>query len=324
MTDVAVIGIGNMGRNHVRIYSEMKECRLVAIADVNRAAEEVAGKFGCRYYTDYKDMLEKERPDAVSVCVPTSLHYKVSQDVIKAGCHILIEKPIASSVKEAEELVRMAKARGLKLTVGHVERFNPAVQKLKEIIQTGKLGKVTSLLARRVGLFPPQIRDANVVVDLAVHDIDVFNYLLGRRPERVFASAGRALINKREDYADIFLRYREANGLIEVNWITPVKVRALNATGTKGYVSLNYITQELVLYESNYERSYDRFGDFVVKFGEPKKVIVDIAKAEPLKAELKHFIDCVKNNKEPLVSGQEAIEVLKAAQQAIESYRRGR
>jgi UDP-N-acetylglucosamine 3-dehydrogenase len=316
MIRVAVIGAGNMGKNHVRTYSEMGGVGLAAIADPSAESKALAEKHGCKHYSDYKNMLDSEKPDAVSVCVPTSMHYQVAKDVIARGVNLLIEKPITRDVKEAEEIVRLAKEKGVKLAVGHIERFNPAVRKLKEIIGKGKLGDVTSITARRVGLFPPQIKDADVVIDLAVHDIDVFNFLLGRKPDRVLCEAGRAIISKREDYADIFMKYGSANGFIQVNWITPVKIRQLNVTGTKGYAELNYITQELVIYESNYEKKYADFGDFVLKFGEPKKTVVDVQKGEPLRSELEHFISCVQNNKQPEVDGNAGLDALRIALEA--------
>ncbi len=314
--NAAVIGTGNMGKNHVRAYSEMDGVKLVAIADISENAEQLAEKHGCKYYSDYKEMLESEKLDAVSVCVPTSMHYSVAKDVISRGVSLLIEKPITRDVKEAEEIVGLAKAAGVKLAVGHIERFNPAVRKLKEVIEEGRLGDVTSIIARRVGLFPPQIKDANVVIDLAVHDIDVCNFLLGKKPDRVLCESGMAVISKREDFADIFMKYGSTNAFIQVNWITPVKIRQLNITGTKGYAELNYITQELVLYESNYEKQYSDFGDFVLKFGEPKKAVIDVQKGEPLRLELEHFISCVKNNKQPEVDGKEGLDVLRTALEA--------
>ncbi|MBN2101821.1 MAG: Gfo/Idh/MocA family oxidoreductase [Candidatus Aenigmarchaeota archaeon] len=318
--NVAVIGTGNMGRNHIRTYSEIDDAKLVAISDViEDRGKGLAEKFGCRFYKDYNEMFKKEKIDIVSICVPTFLHKKVAKDVISHGVNFLIEKPIARNVEEGEEIVKLARKKGLKMTVGHIERFNPAVQKLKAMIDEGKLGNITSVLARRVGIFPPQIKDANVVIDLAVHDIDVINYLLGKSPDKVYAGLGKALIEKRHDYANIFLKYNGANAFIEVNWITPVKIRRLSVTGTKGYAELNYITQELIYYESIYDKFCDDFGDFVINFGEPNITKVNIKKEEPLKVELKHFIDCIENNKEPIVTGEQALEALRVSEMALNS-----
>ncbi|MBM3303740.1 MAG: Gfo/Idh/MocA family oxidoreductase, partial [Candidatus Aenigmarchaeota archaeon] len=142
MLNVAVIGAGNMGKNHVRTYAEMDDVKLAAIADISDNGRLLAEKHGCKYYADYREMLEKEKLDAVSVCVPTSLHHVVAKDVMAAGVSLLIEKPITRDVKEGEELVRLAKSKGVKLAVGHIERFNPAVRKLKGIMDAGRLGDI--------------------------------------------------------------------------------------------------------------------------------------------------------------------------------------
>lgn len=311
---VAVIGVGAMGRNHARVYSEMPGCRLVAVADVDKEkSEEIADKFNCKYYLDYKKMLEQEDIEAVSIAVPTKFHKDVSIYVIEKGIHLLLEKPIAGTVEEAEKIIKMAKEKKIKLLIGHIERFNPAVIRLKKIIDDGKLGVVTSIIARRVGLFPPRIKDANIVIDVSVHDIDIIRYLMGKEPEEVCTSGSKSLNSNREDQVVALLKYKGANGVIQSNWITPIKIRNLSVTGTKGYAELNYMTQELILYESNYETTFDDYGDFIVKFGKQNTIKVDVKFKEPLKGEIEHFFDCINFNESPLVSGEEALEALKIA-----------
>ncbi|NOQ55332.1 MAG: hypothetical protein GQ477_00845, partial [Nanohaloarchaea archaeon] len=146
---------------------------------------------------------------------------------------------------------------------------------------------------------------------LAVHDIDIFNYLLEQTPEKISSNLGNALIDDRPDYANILLKYDGASAFIEVNWTTPVKIRTLSITGTKGYVELDYITQDLVMYETNIEKEFNSFGDFIIKFGEAKHKTIDIKKSEPLKNELTHFIDCVEKGTRPKVTGEDALEALK-------------
>lgn len=321
MVNVAVIGIGNMGKNHVRVYSELKSASLVAISDLNKDGHAVAKKTGCRFYKDYNDMLAEEAIDAVSICVPTKLHKKVAMDCIREGTGVLIEKPIADTVENARDIIRAAEKAGVLLTVGHIERFNPAVQKLKSLMKQKKLGQITSIVARRVGAFPPQIKDANVFLDLAVHDIDIFNYLLETAPTKVYSRAGAALNGRREDHAVLIFNYGSATCFLQVNWITPIKLRQLSVTGTKGYAELNYITQDLVIYKSVYERTYDSFGDFVVKFGTPKELKVNLKKEEPLKAELRHFIDCVRGKARPLVTGADGLLALQLSIDAAKSYK---
>lgn len=314
---VAVIGVGNMGKHHARVYSEMDGVELVSISDIDEKREEVAKRFGCKFYNDYKEMIEKEEIDAVSIVVPTKLHKDIALECIKHGKNVLVEKPISDTPENAREIINAAKEKGVKLAVGHVERFNPAVQKLREIIKKGELGDITTVVARRVGVFPSQVQDANVIIDIGVHDIDILNYLLERKPDKVFARSGKAISKNRDDYADILLKYDGANAFIQVNWITPVKIRNLAVTGTKGYAELNYITQELVLYRSNY-RVIDDFSD-VIKFGTPEIVKIDLDKSEPLKVELNSFVNCIKNDKEPVVSGEDGINALEVALEAIKA-----
>ena len=269
--NTCVIGVGNMGRYHARTYFKLNNVNLEAVSDINeKTGRKVAKEFNCKYYKDYNEMLVKENLDAVSITVPTKLHKKVALDMIKTKKHVLIEKPIASTIKEAKEIIKAAKKAGVKLTVGHIERFNPAVQELKRIIQGGKLGQIVSIIAKRVGVFPPQVRDTSVIIDLAIHDIDIFNYLINQQPTSVFVKGRKVLRYEQDDSAEILLSYNDISCFIQVNWITPIKIRTLSVTGSKGYVELNYITQKLEMFQSKYTREFDSFGEFV-KFGEPIK-----------------------------------------------------
>lgn len=312
---VAVIGVGNMGQHHARNYTEIANVELLAVSDVNpKIGKPIAERFKCKYYSDYKEMLEKEEIELVTIAVPTKLHKKVALDCIKKGVHILIEKPIAATVAEAKELVAAARAKGIKFTVGHIERFNPAVIKLKELVDAGKLGHITSVVTRRIGPMPGQIKDANVVIDIGVHDIDLMNWFFGKLPDQVVAGGGNALNKMQQDYANVFLKYGKMSGLSQANWITPVKIRTMAVSGTKAYAEVNFITQELALYESEYSTEYDDFGEFVIKFGQPKdKKIIKVNNVEPLKAEIKAFIKAIKENKTPVVTAREAIDALDIA-----------
>jgi len=321
MINVAVIGLGNMGKHHARNYATMLDVRLVAVCDLNQdLANATARKFSCAAYHDYKLMLANEKVEAVSIVVPTKYHKEVALYCIEQRLDILIEKPISATVAEADEIIAKAKEKKVLLQVGHVERFNPAVRRLKEIIKEGKLGEVTSIIARRVGAVPIQVRDANVVVDLAVHDIDIINYLYESKVDHISGNIGKAMIEKREDYAEIFLKYGNRSGFIQVNWITPIKIRNLSVTGSKGYAELNYLTQELVIYESNYTKEItDEYGDYVIKFGVPNKTQIGVEQIEPLFLELTDFMNCVKTRERPLVSGEVGLEALRIALEVMGS-----
>lgn len=322
MPRVGVIGVGNMGYHHARNYAEIPNAQLVAVADPNEErGRSVAERFSCRFFRSFEQMLEKEAIEAVSIVLPTNLHYQVARQVIAAGIPALVEKPLAATVAEAEALTAAARERGVLLAVGHIERFNPAVQELRRRLDAGELGAVRSVVAKRVGVLPPQVKDANVIVDLAVHDIDVIGYLLGSAPTEVYAAGGRALLSDRLDDAEIFLKYGDIGCFIQVNWITPLKIRTLSVTGSAGYAELNYVTQKLEIYQSNVERHFDDFGDFVIRFGTPRTVTVPITAREPLRLELEAFLQAVEGKSANIVSGEEGTEALVVAYRALEALK---
>jgi len=306
MIRVGVIGAGAMGQHHVRIYSEMENVELVGISDVSDArVKELSEKYDTKGFTDYNELLA-EGLDAVSIVVPTTLHMPVGLDVIASGANLLVEKPIADSLENAEKLTRAADDACVKLMVGHIERFNPAVTKLKEIIDSGLLGKIVSISARRVGPYNPRIRDVGVILDIGVHDIDVISYLYSKRVNEVYSIAG-ADIHSFEDHAVIVLRYdHEFSGIVETNWLTPHKVRNLTVIGVSGVAYLDYIDQTVELHD----------GEWIRK--------AKVEKAEPLKRELEHFIDSISNGTKPVTSGEDGIHVLEVAMAAIKSYHEGK
>ena len=313
--NAAVIGVGNMGKHHARNYNEIEDINLVAITDLNpKIGEPLAKEYGCKYYKDYKEMIEKEQIDLITIAVPTKYHKKVALDCIKKGINILLEKPIAATVAEAKQVVKAAKEKGVKFTVGHIERFNPAVIKLKQLIDNGKIGEIVSIGTTRIGPMPPQIKDANVVIDIGVHDIDLINWFYGALPTQIIATSGNALNKMQKDYVDAFMKYGDKSGSIQANWITPAKVRRMVVCGTKAYVELNFITQELALYESEYSFETDSFGEFVIQFGQLKdKEVIPVDNIEPLRAEIESFIKAIQNDTKPVMTAREAIDALEIA-----------
>lgn len=303
---VGVIGVGAMGQHHARVYHEMDDVELVGVSDIDHTrAQQIAEMHDTDAYTDYREMLSRG-PDAVSIAVPTTLHKKVAMDAISCGVHLLVEKPIANSIDDADEMVSAAKDAGVKLMVGHIERFNPAVIKLKEIIDGGLLGEIVSISTRRVGPHNPRIRDVGIIMDLGVHDIDTISYLYNERAESVYAIAGNGSQNAHENHANILMRFSDNRaGMIDVNWLTPHKVRRLTAVGTEGVAYLDYITQTAELHDGEWIRS------------------AKIEKKEPLVNELEYFIGIAKNNRSYLFE-DDGRYVLRTALAAIQSYEEGR
>jgi UDP-N-acetylglucosamine 3-dehydrogenase len=295
---VGVVGVGNMGQHHARVYSEISDCELVGVVDLDLAlAESVAERHGTKAFTNHKDLM-REGVDAVSIAVPTSCHYEIASFFLENGIHCLIEKPIAKTLDEGRRLVQLAEEKGVKLMVGHIERYNPAVRKMKEIVVKGLLGKILIVNTRRVGPFPPKVADVGIVVDLATHDIDVVRYLYGKEPSKSYSKVG-SIKHPFEDHALILLDFGEGAASIEVNWFTPHKVRTAVVTGTDGIAYMDYIKQSIVIYNSEWVM-------------EPK-----IENFEPLKAEIAHFISCIREDKEPLTSGEEGLRTLEVAYRCL-------
>ncbi len=310
--NVAVIGVGNMGRHHARVYAEIEGVNLVAVADRNKnIGQKIARKFQCRYYTDFLNLLNSEKIDAATIAVPTSLHKDIAIACIDKGIPVLIEKPIAESVQSAQKIINKSKKKKIAVCIGHIERFNPVVQQLKKLIKQNRFGRIISISSKRVGLYPPQISDVDVIIDLAVHDIDVCNFLLEKEPQSVYARAGKALNSKRFDYSDIFLNYNGVDVLLQVNWITPVKVRELTLTGIKCYAELSYLNQTLRLYKKGHGEDVD-----IINIEE-----INLRKEEPLKRELQNFVEFIKTKKGDVVNAEAGLLSLKVALKAIDSHK---
>jgi len=305
---VAVVGAGFWGKNHIRVLDEIPEVELVAVCDIDKQrAEAISERYGLKSYENSMDMYKNEEIDAVTICVWSS---KLAEETIKAlkmRKHVFVEKPMASSVREAQRVLKVAKATKLKLQVGFIERFNPAVKRVKKIIEDGVIGVPISASARRVSRWPQRIGDVGVVKDAAIHDIDVLRFLFIEDPVSVYARVGYLWHEKFEDYAQIMLVFPSGKtALIEANWLTPYKVRKLTITGSEAIINLDYITQEVKI--ETREQTLTPKHEW----------------EEPLKIELRHFIDCILNDVEPSVSGIDGLKALKIAEAALKSAAKGR
>ena len=305
MIKVGVIGTGEMGQNHVRIYSEMDDVELFGISDVNEVqVNQIAKKYNTKPFTEYAKLLDCGL-NAVSIAVPTTLHTQVVLDSIAAGVNVLVEKPIADTIENADKMITAASDAKLILMVGHVERFNPAITKMKEIIDEGSIGKILSISTRRVGPSNPRIQDVGIILDLGVHDIDIISYLYNANALKVYTVAGSES-HSQEDHASILLEFDgNRSGVVETNWFTPHKVRKMAVVGVSGVAYLDYIDQTVSIHDGKWIRE------------------AKIENAEPLKIELKHFIDVVRTGNETLVTGEDGKQALEVALAAIKSYKNG-
>jgi UDP-N-acetylglucosamine 3-dehydrogenase len=317
---VGVVGVGSMGKNHARIYSEI--ANLIGVADTNeKAGRALARRLNTEYYRDHGELIGAG-VEAVTVATPTALHSSISKDLICAGVNVLIEKPICPTIEESLELVDMAEDKGVVLAVGMVERHNPVVEFAKKAIENGEYGNVITATARRVSSFPDRIKDVGVILDLGIHDMDVMRHLVGSEVVSVFCSGGKYK-HEFEDYANILLDFENGvSGFIEVNWLTPMKVRKLSLTCTKNFVELDYPSQSVEISSSTL-REYDPFNIYRSHYEFDSRQ-VRLKKQEPLKRELEDFLGSIRDKRSPLVTGEDAVMSLRAALAAVESQKTGK
>lgn len=327
-----VIGVGSMGENHVRVYSELENTLLQSAADVNEETlRKTNQKYNISAYKDYGEMLSKEKLDIVSIVVPNSLHKQVAFDVISLGIPTLLEKPLALTVKEGEEIVDYAEKKKVKLMVGYLERFNPAVIELKKRLDDSELGRVYSIDVRRIGPSSTRKRDSGVLFNIGIHDLDIIQYLLNSEPVSMHSESTKGIYSEHKDMFYGLLRFpNRVIASLSINWVSPAKVRQLCVTGEKGMFVVDYLTQDLFFYENannksvNHEKEQKQtasqeFLSVLKGASEGNMIKYHINRKEPLRAEIEHFVDCVAKNKKPLIDGREALKSLRLAERLIKA-----
>ena len=337
MTDTplraAVIGLGAMGANHARVYAEIDGVELAAVADTDPARVEAATRArAARGYDDYRRMLAEERVDLLTVAVPTRAHLDVAAHVIERGVPLLVEKPLAATLAEGERLRDLAAASGVPLMVGHIERFNPAVVELQARLRAGELGRVFQVHARRVGPFPERVRDVGVVLDLAPHDIDVMRFLLGSEVVRVQAETEQRINTEHEDMLAGLLRF--ANGVVgvlDINWLTPTKIRELSVLGERGMFVVDYLARDLTFYENAHVSGLSAAAGQPVDWAarhlkgvsEGPVHMLHVEKREPLRVELEAFARAVRDGTPVAVTADDGLAAMAAAEALVRAARTG-
>jgi predicted dehydrogenase len=306
-----VVGVGQMGQYHVGVYSEMVNVELIGVADRDRVrATTIAEKYNTRVYEDYRALIDTV--DVVSIAVPTSLHYTVTRDFLKAGVHVLVEKPIAYTMDEARDLFRLAEANGVVLHVGHVERFNGAVQELKKIVHEPWL-----IESRRLGPFVPRVKEDGVVLDLMIHDLDIILNLVNA-PIQLIRVLGKAIYSGHEDLASVQLCFQ--NGCIAnilASRATEVKIRTMAITQRDAYIFLDYTDQDIRVHRQASSEHVVTRG--ALRYRQESLIErIFVHKDNPLKLEIKHLIDCATNGLSRTVSVEEDLRSLQVALQILE------
>jgi len=304
---LGLAGLGSMGRNHLRVISNHPETSLAAIADTDPAAlDAAAAQTGARGFADPLAMIAEAELDGLVIAAPTTAHVALALAAIDRGVTLLVEKPLAATVEDGLTIVAAARKRGIRVQVGHVERYNPAVLEMGRLLRAGWLSTIYAITSRRAGPFPARIRDVGVTVDLGTHDVDMLSWIAGERPVRVYAETAQRLHASHEDLTFGLLHFPSgATGFLDVDWLTPAKRRSLVAVGEEGMFELDYLTQKLTFTRSNVERP-QMIGGYATTFSGDVAEIA-IQNVEPLRAQLDEFVRVLRTGERPYVDGEDGL-----------------
>ncbi len=301
---IVQIGTGGWGKNHTRILSELGVLVAICDADIEKS-KEYGEKYSVNYYQSLEKLLESEKFDGAFVVTPTSTHTEIAMKLLESKKHVFVEKPMTYKSEDGEKLAKLAEKNKVILTCGYIERFNPAVDVVKKIVNEKKFGELVMLEFHRENRMPLHIKDVGIIYDTAVHDIDTANWLFNDMPQVVFARAGK-IKHEHEDFASIMLGYKNDKvAIISSNWITPKKVRKFSAVCTDAIISSDFITQEIVVEKDE------------------KSETIQNEKQEPLMREIQNFLDAIEKKTEQIVKSQEAVNVTKIAEAALLSSQKG-
>ena len=301
---IVQIGTGGWGKNHTRILSELGV--LVAICDTNpNKSKEYGEKYSINNYESLDELLRSEEFDGAFVVTPTSTHTEIAMKLLESKKHVFVEKPMTYKSEDGEKLVKLAEKNKVILTCGYIERFNPAVNVVKKMVNEKKYGELVMLEFHRENRMPLHIKDVGIIYDTSVHDIDTANWLFNEMPQVVFARAGK-IKHEREDFANIMLGYKNDKvAIISSNWITPKKVRKFTAVCTEAIISSDFISQEIIIEKDE------------------KVEKIENEKQEPLMREIQNFLDSITDKTQQIVKSQEAVNVTKIAEAALLSSQKG-
>lgn len=302
---IGVVGTGGWGKNHLRVFNDMGVLACLCDVDPSRASQ-WSQKYGCKAYSDVDKMLDSEKLDAVTVCTPTTTHFEIASKILGRKINTFVEKPMTATSADGAKLAGLAKDSGAFLTVGFIERFNPAVAGAKKAIKEKALGDPLLLEFHRENKWVGRITDVGIVADTTVHDIDTARWLFDEEPKVVFARVGYVISEKREDFAAVTLGFQgKKTAFMVSNWVTPKRLRQLTIVCTQGVITLDFITQETRFDDANGTSIPRR--DF----------------REPLTAEMESFLDSIKNGRAPVVRPKDGLNNTIIAEAALASSASG-
>jgi len=326
LMNIGIVGAGEWGKNHVRVFSELVGSEHVKVADLDKKRlRYVQEKYEVKTVTSYKDLLYDSRIEGVSICTPSSTHYEICKESLISGKDVLCEKPLAMDSSSCRELIKIAEKEDRILMVGHIFRYDKLTQMLKETIQSGTLGKIFFMQSERLGLRTPRA-DCGVIFDFAIHDVDLACYLTNcDYPEEVTAIGVSYLSYGVDDFGMVALKFSDDILVhVVVSWLTPRKIRELTIVGKEKSVFADYIAEKMKIYDIGVVPRYNSYSQFKLVKREGRTYEVLVPNVKPLKAEIKHFLDCAKHREKPITDGLvglRAVEIIEAAYKSLKERR---
>ena len=326
---IGVVGCGYWGPNLIRNFRALQDCKLKVMCDLS---EDRLKHLGALYpeveqTRDFNYVLTGADVDGVVIATAVRLHYPMAKAALEAGKHTFIEKPMASSAAQCEELVQIARKNGLILMIGHTFLYSPAVRKIKEIVDQGDVGEIRYISARRLnlGLFQ---KDINVAWDLAPHDISIIQYIMGEAPVTINCRGSAHITPGIEDVTTMCLSYdKQRTAIIHSSWLDPRKVREMTIVGSKRMIVYDDVApqEKIRVFDSRVERPphYDTFAEFHYAYHYGDVYAPYIKQEEPLKIECQHFLDCIREGKNPVTNGQRGMELVQILEASSASLKLG-
>jgi UDP-N-acetylglucosamine 3-dehydrogenase len=304
---LGLAGLGTMGRNHLRVISNHPDTTVAAVADpAPEALAAAVEQTGAQGFADPLEMIAGADLDGIVVASPTTNHPALAIAAVERGLPVLVEKPLAATVEDAIAIVAAARRKGVRVQVGHVERYNPAVLEMGRLLRAGWLSSIYAITSRRAGPFPARIRDVGVTVDLGTHDVDMLSWIAGERPVRVYAETAQRIHATHEDLTFGLMHFPSgATGFLDVDWLTPAKRRSLSVVGEEGMFELDYLTQKLTFTRSNVEQPQLIAGYATTFTGDVAEI--PVVNVEPLRAQLDEFVRVVRTGEQPYVPGEDGL-----------------
>ncbi len=323
-TRIGLIGYGYWGPNLARNFHALANAHLVAVADADaKRLDEPARLYHARTYSDYRELLADPTLDAVAISTPARTHFDIARDALNQDKHVLVEKPLAMSSSEARELIALAERKQRALMVGHTFEHNPAVWKIRELVESRAIGDVYYIYANRVNLGRVQ-RDINALWSIAPHDISILLYVLGAMPLEVSARGATYISADVEDVVFITLTFpNKILAHVHASWLDPSKTRQMTVVGSEKMIVYDDVDAEakLRIYDKGVYKHGSQYGEYQLKVHSGDIFIPKIDLSEPLRNECAHFVECVRENKRPRTDGENGlrvIRVLEAAQESLE------